>query len=109
MQEKRQYERIPLEALPDRLKAFTLDFGQGETIQAKTYDASTIGVGINVEESGDIFHIGDCFTLCLSDPQIRLIGEVHFIIKDSDRSCRLGVEIKPRRSIDIFESLLNNL
>ena len=46
--ERRQFERLPFESLPETLKRFEIDLGAGRSITAETYDASTAGVGVRV-------------------------------------------------------------
>ncbi len=103
---RRRVERIGRDRLPEHLKSLVLVFDTGEEIGVETFDASTLGLGLNVPLSADLVreHVG--VMLRAPDHGFRLLGEIVFIIAVGGQNCRIGVQFTQTIAIESYLALL---
>ncbi len=106
MEERREFQRIGADDLPECLKAFIIDFGLGDEIRVETYDASSGGVGISASFPATKFIKGERVVLKSLDKNFQLSGKIVYVIEKSDNLCRLGIKFKKTKSLALFNELL---
>lgn len=104
---RRQAARIGHDALPDDLKSLVMVLGTGEKMEVSTYDASTVGLGIDAPVTREIMESYPTITLLPKNKRFRMLGQVVFVIDKPDGSARIGVQLNTGKSGEIYRDLLD--
>ncbi len=91
VREKRSFERIPHEDLPDIFRTFLIDIGDHRNLNAETVDVSTSGIGIYLSVPPDFVYGTDQIVLHSSDNRYKFAGQIVNVKKLRNDRFRLGV------------------
>ena len=103
---RRRVERIGRERLPECLHSLEMMFASGDRIPVETFDASTLGLGLNVPRSAEVMTQDMGVLLQPNEEDFKLIGEVVFIIPMGPDACRVGVQFTQTIAIEKYLELL---
>ncbi len=106
--EKRQEERISVDALPDCLKNVVVKSGMFQEYSATTVDASNNGMGLLIDGM-DEKHMpaaGDNITVRVSPYGYNLTARVTYVHVRDDNQIKCGINFVKAKPLDQYQEIL---
>jgi hypothetical protein len=108
-EEMREFDRLSGSSIPEGLKSFLVDQGQGELLKAETTDFSLKGLRLLVPVVQSNMHTGDGIILFPENGKFKLVGEVVHSVKIDDRTCYVGIKLLNSKSLEDYHSMIKDI
>jgi hypothetical protein len=109
MENKRRAERISVDRLPESLKKIKIERLLGNDVDAETFNAGTIGIGLSVPLTmAELMANNDLFLKSIHN-DFEIIGKIHYIKPDSADVCRVGLQFINTHSLVTYQKVLENV
>lgn len=105
--ELRRERRIPRSELPEDLHHLIMVFDTGEETPVTTFDASTMGLGLEVPLPVVAFDDNVGVLLRPANNGFQLIGEIVFVIGHEPGKSRLGIQFTQTIAVQKYLELLD--
>jgi len=105
--EQRRERRIPRAELPLELHQLVMVFDTGEETPVSTFDASTMGLGLEAPLPVAAFDDNVGILLRPESNDFQLIGEIVFVIGHEPGKCRLGIQFTQTIAVQKYLELLD--